>query len=119
MFSLDTLSKQINVGKFYPELYKETESKYLSAACFYLLVHHFAHVFHLPEEYHIFIQTRPATYEKFFSRLLDFHLYIEDVVLCKTAEVCGTYPSLDIDTSMIRKRKNRKQIGTPSGLTLH
>ena len=74
VFSLNTYSKRIHVGRFCPELYKQTESKYLSAACFYLLMHHFTHIYHLPYEYRICLETRPVTNKKFFrdSKILDF-----------------------------------------------
>lgn len=104
ILSLDRTSKRINVGKFYPELYKQTECRYLSAACFYLLIHHFANIYHIPEGYRICLETRPDTYREFFSRLKDFHLLVERLKLCKTAEVCGNYPCLDIDISMIKEK---------------
>ncbi|MBW1739658.1 MAG: hypothetical protein JRJ42_00840 [Deltaproteobacteria bacterium] len=104
IFSLNRHSKQINVSRFCPELYKQIESKYLSAACFYLLIHHFANIYHLSEEYSIFLQTRPATYKKFFSRLKDFDLRIKGLKLCETAEVRGEYLPLDVDTSMIDEK---------------
>lgn len=104
VLSLNTYSHHINVSRFCPELYKEIASKYLSAACFYLLIHHFAYVYHLPKEYGISLSTRPATYEKFFSRLKDFHLLIKGLKLCETVGVFGTYPQLDIDTSMITEK---------------
>ncbi len=74
IFSLNTYSKRIHVGKFWPELYKQTGSKYLSAACFYILAHHFAHIYHLPNKYRLCLETRPVTNKKFFrdSKILDF-----------------------------------------------
>jgi hypothetical protein len=50
-------------------LFKQIDSKYLSAACFYLLTHHFGNVFHLDKTYNIFLETIPATYDRFFSKL--------------------------------------------------
>ncbi len=104
VFSLDNYSKRIHVGKFWPDLYKQTESKYLSAACFYILAHHFAHIYHLPHEYRLCLETRPATNKNFFSRLKDFGLRVKGSQMCQTIEVCGTYPALDINTSMINKK---------------
>lgn len=103
-FSLNTYSKRIHVGRFCPNLYKQIDSKYLSAACFYLLIHHFAHIYHLPDKYRLCLETRPATNNKFFSRLKDFGLSVKGSQMCQTVEVCGTYPELDIDTSMINKK---------------
>lgn len=34
----------------------------------------------------------------------DFHLHIEGLKLCQSAEVCGDYPQLDIDVSLIKER---------------
>jgi len=71
-FSLNTYSNRIHVGKFWPELYKQIDSKYLSAACFYLLIHHFAHIYHLPYEYRLCLETRPATNKFFFFETQGF-----------------------------------------------
>jgi len=103
-FSLNPYSKRIHVGKFCPNLYKQIDSKYLSAACFYLLIHHFAHIYHLPDEYRLCLETRPVTNKKFFSRLKDFGLRVKGSQMCQTVKVCGTYPELDINTSMIKKK---------------
>lgn len=104
VFSLNNYSKQINVGRFCPNLYKQVDSRYLSAACFYLLIHHFAHIYHLPREYRICLQTRPVTNKIFFTRLKDFDFYIRRPKLCQSVELCGTYPDLAIDTSVINER---------------
>lgn len=102
---LDTHSKEIHVSRFCPELYKETDSRYLSAACFYLLIHHFGETYHLDDRYHISLETRPATYKRFFSRLRDFDLRNQGLKLCGTAAVVGEYPPLDVNTSMIERRR--------------
>ena len=103
LLSLNRFSKQINVGKFFPELYKQNQSKYLSAACFYLLIHHFANIYHLVEGYGIYLHTKPSTYNKFYSLLKDFNLKIKKIILCNTAEVCDVYHKNDVDTSMVIK----------------
>jgi len=104
VLSLNRFSKQINVGRFCPELYKQPNSKYLSAVCFYLLINHFAKIYHLSEGYGIYLETKPATYKKFFSMLKDFNLQVKRIILCKTAEVCDVYHQDNIDTSMIKDR---------------
>ena len=104
VFSLNTTSKQINVSRFYPELHKQTGCKYLSAACFYLLAHHFASIYHLPKDYPICLETQLATFRQFYSKLKDFYLRVEWVELCKTAHVCGKYPGLKIDISHIKEK---------------
>lgn len=105
VFSLNTCSKQIHVSQFYPELCKQIESKYLSAACFYLLIRHFGNIYHVGKGYDIHLETFPETYERFFSRLKDFCLLNKGIRLCKTCEVVGEYPLLEVDTSMIQKRE--------------
>ncbi len=104
ILSLNRPSQQINVVRFCPELCKQTQCKYLSAACFYLLVHHFATVYHLPKDYSICLETRPDIFERFYLKLIDFRLHVEWVELCKTAHVCGKYPHLDIDISKVEKK---------------
>ena len=103
VFSLNRDSKDLHVSRFYPELYKQTESKYLSAACFYLLIHHFGNIYHFGKHYIISLDTLPATYKAFFSRLKDFDLRMKGLKYSKTAEVLGEYPLLKVDTSMIAK----------------
>lgn len=105
VFSLNTCSKQIHVSRFCPELFKQMECKYLSAACFYLLIHHFGNIYHVDKEYDIHLETIPETYERFFSRLNDFSLLNKRGNFCKTCEVSGEYPVLEVDTSMIRQKE--------------
>ena len=103
VLSLNRFAKQINVGRFCPELYKQSQCKYFSAACFYLLIHHFAKIYHLAEGYGIYLETKPVTYKKFFSMLKDFNLKVKRIILCNTAEVCDVYRQDDVDTSMVVK----------------
>jgi hypothetical protein len=103
VFSLNRVSREIHVSRFYPELYKELRSKYLSAACFYLLIHHFCNLYHLGEGYTITLETRPDTFELFFSKLRDFDLRHVGLKLCESVSVAGDYHPLDVDTSVIKK----------------
>ena len=104
VLSLDTISREIHVSRFYPELYKKLRSKYLSAACFYLLIHHFCNLFRLGDGYSITLETRLATFDLFFSKLRDFHLKNMGLKLCETVAVAGDYHPLDVDTSVIKER---------------
>jgi hypothetical protein len=104
VLSVNRRSHEIHVSRFCPELYKQLDSKYLSAACFYLVIHHFAHAYHLEEPYDIALETRPATYKRFFAKLSDFELQLKGIRLCETAEVWGEYPPVDVDTEMIEER---------------
>jgi len=104
VLSLDTNSREIHVSRFYPEIYKQDNARYLSAACFYLVIHHFAHIYHPDEDYNISLDTLPATFEKFFSRLKDFDFHCEGIKLCKTAELLCRFLPVDLNTSMIKKK---------------
>lgn len=104
VFSLNRDSKDLHVSRFCPELYKQIESKYLSAACFYLLIHHFGNIYHLGKDYSISLETLPATYKAFFSRLKDFDLRMKGLKHSNTAEVLGEYPVINVDTSMIAQK---------------
>lgn len=104
VLSLNRTSKEIHVSKFYPELFKQKESQYLSAVCFCLLIHHFGHCHHLTTDYNISLDTRPATYERFFARLQDFHFRLKRLDLCQTAQILSDYEPLEVDTTMIEHR---------------
>jgi hypothetical protein len=103
IISLDIHKKNIHVAKFYPELYKQLNCKYMSAACFYLLVHHFGQCFHLDKTYHIDLETTPWVFHEFYERLKDFHLHITTFGLGNTVNVLSDYTPVPVDTSMIHK----------------
>lgn len=73
VLTLDKFSKEIHVSRFYPELKQRPMCKYLSAACFYLLVQHFASQKHLDNTYHISLDCNPDVFASFYTKLLDFH----------------------------------------------
>jgi len=106
---LDRPARRLIVRRFCPELYKQADCHYLSAACFYILIHHFAHQYDLPKDYGICLETRRETYREFFSLLSDFHLKVKAVKLGVAVEVCGDYPDIDIDTSMLQRTKLERQ----------
>jgi len=106
---LDRPAKRLIVRRFCPELYKQVECHYLSAACFYILIHHFAHEYHLPKDYCVCLETRREVYKNFFSLLSDFHLEVKKVKFGKSVEVCGDYPDIDIDTTMFKKAQLEAQ----------
>lgn len=104
VMSLDLIKKNIHVSKFYPELYKQLNSKYMSAACFYLLIHHFGQYFHLDKTYHIDLETTPCVFHEFYEKLKDFHLHITTFGLGNTVNVLSDYTPVPIDTSLIHER---------------
>jgi hypothetical protein len=112
VLSLNQASRQIHVSKFYPELFRQPQCKYLSAACFYLLVHHFASIYALPKDFRICLETRPETFSRFYTKLRSFYFHLDWVELCQTAHVCGKYPHLEIDVSKVQE-KNLRTTETP------
>jgi len=74
--SHDLFSDSLYVAKFYPELFREMNCKYLSAACFYLMVHHAVKIFHLSENCWVNLETDTAVFNNFYSRLNDFDFKI-------------------------------------------
>ena len=103
IMSLDMIKKNIHVSKFYPELYKQLNPKYMSAACFYLLIHHFGQYFHLDKTYHIDLETTPCVFHEFYEKLRDFHLHVTTNGLGNTVNVKSDYTPLAIDTSLIHE----------------
>ena len=104
VFSLNLFSGQIHVSKFYPEIYKQPDPRYLSAACFYLLIRHFAQTFHLPEDFPIFLETQVSVFHAFYAKLKDFDFQIRCFHPGDNVEVCGRYCSARVDTEMITQR---------------
>ncbi len=103
IFSLNRFSHKIHVNRFYPELFRQENSRYLSAACFYLLIHHFAHALHVEKSYSIFLQTQPRICEEFYARLRDFDFHVVNFDLGDVVNVTSTYMPLPVDTSMIHE----------------
>ena len=103
VITLDIHKKNIHVARFYPEIYKQLNSKYMSAACFYLLVHHFAQCFHLDETYHIDLETTPSVFHGFYEKLKDFHLHITTYGLGNTVNVLSEFAPVFINTSQIHE----------------
>ncbi len=103
VYSLNTFSNQIHVTKYYPELNKQSDTKYLSAACFYILTHHFAKNYQLTQDFSIFLETRPEIFENFYAKLKDFDFCIKRCSLGNNVEVCSQYCPHAVDTSMIAR----------------
>ena len=74
--SHEVFSGSLYVSKFYPELYRQINCKYLSAACFYLMVHHASSAFQLLDQCRINLETDQAVFLQFYARLQDFNFYI-------------------------------------------
>jgi hypothetical protein len=102
VLALNQFAKHIHVCKFYPNLSQRQDSKYLSAACFYLLVHHFGQNFRLGADYKIFLQTRVAVYEKFYASLRDFEFKITREGQGENVDVLSIYRPLQTAVAEIR-----------------
>ena len=102
LFSYSALAKKLHVSRFHPELYRQPNSKYLSAACFYLLIHHCADSFSLDDACLISLQTVPMISDRFYMRLRDFNFCIRNCGLVNSVELNSSIIRLSVDTSMIK-----------------
>lgn len=104
VLSRNRFAKQIHVCKFYPGLHRQDDTRYLSAACFFLLVHHFGQHYNLNRVYTIFLQTRHEVFTQFYATLKDFCFQIRGQATADNVNVWSTYVPCAIDTSMIREK---------------
>jgi hypothetical protein len=96
-------SNRLYVAKFCPMLSRQADSKYLSAACFYLLIHHYIQTYRLDGIYGISLKTDKRTFETFYARLKGFNFRIYKEGSGNTVEIHSDYIPVSIDTSMITK----------------
>ncbi len=101
--SLNRFARRIEIIRFYPELNKQPNTKYFSAACFYLLVHHFARYFDLSCDHKIFVRTQPEIYTRFYKSLADFNFYPKSQI-ANTIDLLSDYTRTDVDISMISEK---------------
>jgi len=92
MILYDGKNKAIKVQTFYPNLQNKPNSKGLSAACFYILLHHFAAHFNYPAGTKIWsvMTLGDDAFEKFYSKLRDFKFVEID------GDICGEFPGLQL-----------------------
>lgn len=104
--NFDDVAGQINVMTFYPGLCLHSETRYLSAVCFFVVIQHFANYHHIDCDFRICLHTRKAIFDTFYALLKDFDFHIQ---------LCGEEDRVDIesrflflgvgiDTSMIIER---------------
>ncbi|MDH3329350.1 MAG: hypothetical protein OEM01_08965 [Desulfobulbaceae bacterium] len=98
----NTFARQIHISKFYPGLYRLTDCRFLSAACFQFIIHHFAQQFALGIDYSIFLQCRQNIFIDFYSTLQDFSFHILHEGQGENVDVMSPYFPVEIDTSMIK-----------------
>jgi hypothetical protein len=104
IFSCDPVTRNLHVSRFYPEIYLQPDSQYLSAACFYLLIHHCAAVYALDAACRITLETVPTISSSFYRRLKDFNFRESSRGLGNVVYLTSDINRLPIDTSMIRQQ---------------
>lgn len=104
ILSHDRFSKGIYISKFYPRLFLEAQPRFLSAACFFLMVHHSAGVFSLPDRCRISLETEEKVFVDFYSRLVDFHFTIACHRPANRVCLNGYYPCLPIARKIMNEK---------------
>lgn len=96
--------KDLHVSRFYPELYTQSASKYLSAVCFYLLIHHCGSIFSLDYTCHISLETVQKISDRFYRKLRDFNFMVSKYHRAGDAvELVSDFMLSTVDTSEIKK----------------
>ena len=103
VFSFNPQAKDLHVSRFYPELYLQSNPKYLSAACFYLLVHHFANAYSLDNACHISLETVPTVSDTFYKKLKDFNFRVNKLDLGNVVALVSDMIRIPVDTHMIEE----------------
>lgn len=103
VLSYNSLSNDLHVSRFHPELYLEIDSKYMSAVCFYLIIHHSMASFSLDNTCHISLETKPTIGDDFYKKLKDFNFQIRKYGLGNVVELVSDTGKGSIDTSIIKE----------------
>ena len=104
LFSLDRRNNRIVVARFYPEIFKQTNSKYLSATCFFLMIHHFSQALALPVQSTIYLCAKPLVFSSFYAKLNNFAFHVDGSKTDTYLDVVSAFDRLSVDTSMIVER---------------
>jgi len=99
--SHEIFSKSLYVSKFYPEIYKELNCKYLSAACFYMMAHHAVQQFHLTDDCCVNLEAEDTIFDSFYSRLNDFDFKIQCNRPANHLYLRGRYHEMSFRTDMV------------------
>ncbi len=100
--SHEIFSKSLYVSKFYPEIFKELNCKYLSAACFYIMAHHAIQQFHLSDNCWVNLEAENTVFDSFYSRLNDFNFKVQSNRPANRVSLRGRYHEMPFHTDMIR-----------------
>lgn len=104
ILSHDRFSRGIYISKFYPRLFLQFQPRFLSAACFFLMVHHSAGIFSLPDHCRISLETEEKVFADFYSRLTDFHFTIACHRPANRVCLNGYYPCLPIARKIMNEK---------------
>jgi hypothetical protein len=107
LFTRDRLEKRLVVSRFYPELHKQPDSKYLSATSFYLMIHHFLKINQIPSRYAIYLSARPGVFRAFYEKLKDFSFHVQGSQTTEYLDVFSALEDVQVDTSMITRAADR------------
>jgi hypothetical protein len=107
IFSYNATAKDLHVSRFYPELHHLADSKYMSAACFYLLIHHCATCYGMDDSCHISLETVPEVCNCFYAKLKDFNFHIHKRGLGNVVELTSDLCRSTVDTHMIQARMHQ------------
>jgi len=91
----------LHISKYFPELIRREDSKYLSAACFFLLVHHFSQHMASRTCRRISLKTKSQIFHAFYARLQDFQFKVWKDRGGDTVELRSDYAPRPMDTTMI------------------
>ncbi|MBS3758463.1 MAG: hypothetical protein KGY61_07345 [Desulfobacterales bacterium] len=103
VISLNRFARRIEIIRFYPELHRQPDTKFFSATCFYLLVHHFAQYFGIPPNHKVFVRTQPEVFTRFYQSLRDFDFSPQSQI-ANTIDLLSDFTHTDVDTSMIKEK---------------
>ena len=104
IISYSPLNKNLHVSRFYPELYLLPNAKYLSAACFYLLIQHCADIFAIDDKSHISLETVQKVSDSFYRKLGDFNFIVSKYGVGNVVELISGINIAAADTSRISVR---------------
>ena len=101
LFTLDRRENRLVVSRFYPELSHRSNSKYLSATCFYLMIHHFTNLLKVPSSFNIYLNAKPIVFRNFYEKLKDFTFHVQGPKSDCHWDLISTIDEVCVDTSMI------------------
>lgn len=102
VLSYSRTANRLHVSRFHPELFLQPASRYMSAVCFYLMIHHCAAEYNLDDASCISLETRPDIHARFYRRLKDFNFHIDKKGLGDVVELVSEFRLLPVDTTMIK-----------------